>query len=60
MPAIDSIEVAATAMPYRPPSQYAETIAAQTNSTGQAVDFIDTASPAMMFVPWPVVDDCAT
>ena len=32
---------------------------AQTNSTGQAVERIDTPRPAMMLVPWPVVEACA-
>ena len=31
-----------------------------TASTGSAVDFIDTPSPAMMFVAWPVVEAAAT
>ena len=60
MPAIDSIEVAAMAMPYRPASQYDAQIAAHTASTGHAVDFIDTPRPAMMLVAWPVVEACAT
>ena len=59
MPAIDSIAVAAMAMPYRPASQYDARIAAQTASTGQAVDFIDTPRPAMMLVAWPVVEASA-
>jgi len=59
MPAMLSIEVAAIAMPYRPASQYDTRMAAQTNSTGQAVERIETPSPAMMLVPWPVVDACA-
>src|SRR5438067_2496671 len=59
MPAIDSIAVAAMAMPYRPPNWNATRIAAHTTSTGYAVDFIDTPSPAMMLVPWPVVDASA-
>ena len=50
MPAIESMEVAATATPYRPASQNEDRIAAHTISTGQAVDFIDTAMPAMMLV----------
>ena len=33
-------------------------IATQTNSTGQAVERIDTPRPAMMLVPWPVVEAC--
>ena len=60
MPAIDSIEVAAMAMPYRPPSMYETTIAMQTKSTGQAVDFIDTPRPAIMLVAWPVTLAAAT
>ena len=31
----------------------------QTNSTGQAVERMETPRPAMMLVPWPVVDACA-
>jgi hypothetical protein len=34
-------------------------MAAQTKSTGQAVDFMLTPMPAMMLVPWPVVEACA-
>ena len=60
MPVIDSIDVAATAMPYRPASQYEVKIATQIAITGHAHDFIDTASPAMMLVACPVVDACAT
>ncbi|MET3931588.1 hypothetical protein ABIE51_003475 [Lysobacter sp. OAE881] len=60
MPAIDSIAVAAIAMPYRPPRWNASQIATHTATTGSAVDFIDTPSPAMMLVPWPVVDAAAT
>jgi hypothetical protein len=56
MPAIDSIAVAAIAMPYRPPSANATQIAAQHHDHGSAVDFIDTPRPAMMLVPWPVVE----
>ena len=60
MPVIDSIEVAATAMPYRPASQCEARMAAEIASTGHAQAFSDTAMPAMMFVAWPVVDACAT
>ena len=35
-------------------------MAAQTASTGSAVDFIETARPAMMLVAWPVCDALAT
>jgi hypothetical protein len=35
-------------------------MATQTASTGQAVDFMDTPSPAMMFVAWPVTLAAAT
>ncbi|MNP85611.1 hypothetical protein D3C76_1854230 [compost metagenome] len=51
MPAIDSIAVAAIAMPYRPASANAPQIARHTAITGSAVDFIDTPRPAMMLVP---------
>ena len=54
-----SIEVAAVAMPYRPASWYETKIAAQTKSTGHAVERIETPRPAMMLVPWPVVEACA-
>src|SRR5512141_982433 len=60
IPAIDSIDVAAIAMPYRPASRNENQIAAHTASTGQAVAFIDTPMPAMMLVAWPVVDASAT
>ena len=46
-------------MPYRPPSAYAPQIAAHDTITGSAVDFIDTPGPAMMLVPWPVVEAAA-
>ena len=42
MPAMESIDVAAIAMPYSPPSSNAPQIARQTATTGSAVDFIDT------------------
>src|SRR5438477_8496987 len=60
MPAIDSIETAAIAMPYKPASQNDTQIAMHTAITGHAVDFIDTPMPAMMLVACPVVDACAT
>ncbi|MNW09276.1 hypothetical protein D3C71_2062360 [compost metagenome] len=56
MPAMESIDIAATAMPYRPASWYDTKMATQTKITGQAVDRIDTPRPAMMLVPCPVVD----
>ncbi len=60
MPVIDSIAVAAIAMPYRPARWYAPQIAAHTASTGHAVDFIEMPRPAMMLVAWPVVEAFAT
>ena len=51
MPAIESIAVAAIAMPYRPPSACAPQIAMHTAITGMAVDFIEMPRPAMMLVP---------
>ena len=60
MPVIDSIAVAAMAIPYSPASQYDPRIARHTDITGHAVAFIDTPRPAMMLVAWPVVDACAT
>ncbi len=56
IPAIDSIAVAATAMPYKPASAYDTRIPTQTNSTGHAVDFIEMPMPAMILVACPVVD----
>ena len=61
MPAIDSIEVGRNCNTV----QAVERIrgidgSAHAQSTGQAVDFMATARPAMMLVPWPVVDACAT
>jgi hypothetical protein len=35
-------------------------MAAQTASTGNAVDFMEIASPVMTFVPWPVCEAAAT
>src|SRR5215467_5680707 len=60
MPVIDSIDVAATAMPYRPANLYAARIAMQMATSGQPHAFIDTAMPAMMLVACPVVDAFAT
>ena len=54
-----SIDVAAIAMPYKPANLNDTKMATQTNITGQAVERIDTPRPAMMLVPWPVVDACA-
>ena len=59
MPAMLSIDVAAIAMPYRPAILNATQIAIHTKITGQAVERIETPRPAMMLVPWPVVDACA-
>ena len=60
MPVIDSIAVAAIAMPNKPASVNDAQMATHTASTGNAVDFIDTPRPAMMFVAWPVCDAAAT
>ena len=60
MPVSDSIEVAAMAMPYSPSSSNAPQIARHTAITGSAVAFIDTPSPAMMLVAWPVCEALAT
>jgi len=46
-------------MPYRPASLNDTRIATHTASTGHAVDFIDTPRPAMILVPWPVVEASA-
>ena len=35
-------------------------MARQITMTGQPVDFIDTAMPAMMLVAWPLVEASAT
>lgn len=62
--------IVATAVPKRPalwprpspdvrPSQYVEMTATETARTGTIVDCMPTATPAMMLVPWPVVDACA-
>ena len=51
MPAMDSMDVAATAIPYKPASAYAVQMARHTNITGQAVERMDTPRPAMMLVP---------
>ena len=59
MPVMDSMAVAAMAMPYNPPSSKAPQIAMHTASTGNAVDFIDTARPAITLVPWPVCEASA-
>ena len=34
-------------------------MAIHTQITGQAVERMDTPRPAMMLVPWPVVEACA-
>ena len=60
MPVIDSMPSRRSRCRRGRASSYAPQIAAQTASTGSAVDFIDTPRPAMMFVAWPVVDDAAT
>ena len=54
-----SMAVAATAMPNSPASAYEAMIATQTQITGHAVERIETPRPAMMLVPWPVVDAAA-
>src|SRR4029077_7112469 len=60
IPAIDNIDTAATATPYKPPDaappqiQEPEWIAPPLTPPGQAGDSFPTASPAMMFVAWPV------
>ena len=59
MPVIESIDIAATAMPKRPPSQLAARMAATMTTIGHAVDFMETARPAMMLVPCPVVEALA-
>ena len=59
MPVMDSMAVAAMAMPYRPPSWYEAPMAAHTASTGSAVERMDTARPAITLVPWPVCDAAA-
>ena len=35
-------------------------MAAHTTSTGSAVDFMETARPAITLVPWPVWEAAAT
>ena len=51
--------VALSGKPLVCPNQYADTIAAEMQSTGAAVDSMPTPTPAMMLVPWPVVDASA-
>jgi hypothetical protein len=60
MPAMDSMAVAAIAMPYSPPSSNEVQIEAHTASTGRAVERIETARPAMMLVACPVSEAAAT
>jgi hypothetical protein len=60
MPVIDSMAVAAMAMPYRPPSVYEPQIAKQTAITGSAVDFIDTPGRRSCWCAWPVCEASAT
>ena len=60
MPVMDSIAVAAMAMPYRPSSWYDAQMLKATEMTGSAQAFIDTPSPAMMLVAWPVCEAAAT
>ena len=60
MPVMDSMAVAAIAMPYRPSSVKAPQIARHTAITGSAVDFMETPRPAMMLVAWPVCEAAAT
>ena len=72
--AVESIPMVATAVPNNPPMgfpvaastspavcphQYDATIAAEMTTTGAAVDSMPTPTPAMMFVPCPVVDASA-
>lgn len=63
----DSMPMVATAVPNKPalwpapspdvrPSQYAEITAVATDTTGIMVDLMPTATPAIMLVPWPVVE----
>ncbi len=56
MPVIDSMLMAAKAIPKRPANRYEIKIAAQIKRTGMAVACILIARPAMMFVACPVVE----
>ena len=60
MPVMDSIEVAAMAMPYRPSRRYDAQMLRHTATTGSAHAFMDTPNPAMMLVAWPVCEAAAT
>ena len=70
--AVESMPIVATAVPKRPaawpvssprpdvrPRWYEASTAAETETIGIAVERIPTATPAMMFVPCPVVDASA-
>ncbi len=59
MPVMDSMAVAAMAMPYRPARANDPQMARHTASTGAAVAFMETPRPAMTLVPWPVVEAAA-
>ena len=51
MPHKLSMPIAAIATPYRPAKLNATSVPATITSTGNAVAFMPTAKPAMMFVP---------
>ena len=51
--------VAAIAMPNKPATIEATMMPMQMTITGSAVASIDTASPWITLVPWPVVELCA-
>ena len=53
---MESMDMAATATPYRPARRNAAPMARQTKTTGHAVERMETPRPAMMLVPWPVVE----
>jgi hypothetical protein len=57
---MESIAVAAMAIPYKPASEYEIRIATTTDRTGQTVDFIDIAIPAIILVASPVSEAAAT
>ena len=59
MPVMESMDMAAMAIPYRPANLKASKILRQMARTGAAVACMLTPRPAMMFVPCPVVEACA-
>src|SRR3990172_7801370 len=59
IPVKESMDMAERAIPYSPAREYEARIAADIKSMGGRVDFMETASPAMILVPCPVVEALA-